>query len=69
MTTHKRSEFIDALGVPKMDLRGRPKCNVCGVRLTLKNWALSTGHPSNNRKDVKHYCDRCYLTPIALDFN
>ena len=64
----KRSIFVDALGTPKMDLRGRPKCALCGIRLTLKNWCLSTGHPSDNRSDVKHYCENCYLTPEALGF-
>lgn len=57
----KRSRFIDDLGIPKMDLRGRPKCSGCGIRLTLKNWTMSSGQAGDKRKGVRHWCNKCYL--------
>lgn len=62
----KRSQFIDALGVPATDLRGRPKCALCGIRITLENWGSSLTRPGDNRKDVNHFCDLCFLKPEAF---
>ena len=54
----KRSQFIDDLGAPTMDIRGRPKCHYCGDRLTCKNWGGSVAQLGDSRKDVIHYCDK-----------
>lgn len=54
----KRSVFLDDLGAVKMDLRGRPKCHFCGIRLTLKNWGGSVSQLGDSRKDVVHHCDK-----------
>ena len=62
-----RSTFLDMMGVPKVDLRTKPKCAICGIKVTTQNFASTSTHMEEGRwTPVKYYCQECYLKPEAL---
>ena len=63
-----RSSFIGMLGAPKIDLRKKYHCTLCGERITVKNFGMSsTEFKANGWSGVKVYCKGCYLTEAALE--
>lgn len=62
----KRSVFIDEMGAPKTDLRSRPLCPCCGVKVTRKNFAMSSTSFDNGWSEVKYYCSDCFLKPEVV---
>lgn len=62
-----RSSFIDMLGAPKTDLRKKYKCQICKVKITSRNWAMSsTRFTDGGWTEEVVYCKDCFLKPEAL---
>ena len=62
----KRSRFLDELGVPEMDLRVKPKCDLCGVKITSKNFGMSeTRFQEGGWSKVVYFCENCFLKHIS----
>ena len=60
------SSFLDMLGAPKTDLRKKYRCTLCGVRITRKNFAMSSTAWGGGWSGVKVYCKNCFLKPEAI---
>lgn len=59
MSYLKRSRFLDDMGIPKTDLRTKPKCACCGIAITRKNWGHSiTKGTVGSWGEVIYYCDK-----------
>lgn len=62
-----RSSFLGMIGAPKTDLRKRHRCAICGVRITSKNYGVSSASfEDDGWSGEKVYCSACYLKPEAL---
>lgn len=62
----KRSRFLDEIGVPKSDLRVKPICDVCGIKITSENFAMSETQLAEGRwSKVIYFCENCFLKHIS----
>lgn len=62
----KRSRFIDEMGAPKMDLRSKPKCAICGTKITSNNFGVSeTSLDEGKWTEAIYFCEECFLKHIA----
>ena len=65
--TDKRSGFLDMLRAPKTDLRRKYNCADCGVKITSKNFGMSSSaFEGNGWAEEEVYCNQCFLKPKAL---
>lgn len=61
------ASFLDMLGAPKTDLRKKYHCAICGIRVTKKNFGMSsTAWGNGGWGRVEVYCHECFLKPEAL---
>lgn len=66
------TSFLDMLGAPKLDLRKKHKCKLCGISITRKNFAMASNSylgADGNWSETSVYCKGCYLKPEALSLS
>ena len=58
--------LLDGWGVPRRDLRTKPKCTICGILVTRGNFAMASTEWEHGWGQLKYFCKDCFLKPEAL---
>lgn len=62
------TSFWDMLGAPRLDLRKKYKCRICGIKITRQNYAMaSNSFVGDGWSETSVYCLDCFLKPEALN--